>query len=41
MNILLSNDDGVLAPGLQILFESLQANPRVGDIVIPPKNNRG
>ena len=41
MNILLSNDDGVLAPGLQILFESLQANPRVGDItVVAPDRNR-
>lgn len=41
MHILLSNDDGYLAPGLRTLYLSLKAHPEVAKVtVVAPERNR-
>jgi len=41
MHILLSNDDGYLAPGLRTLYRSLKAHPEVAKVtVVAPERNR-
>ncbi len=41
MHILLSNDDGYLAPGLRTLYANLKAHPEVAKVtVVAPERNR-
>lgn len=41
MHILLSNDDGYLAPGLRTLYRNLKAHPEVARVtVVAPERNR-
>jgi 5'-nucleotidase len=41
VHILLSNDDGYLAPGLRTLYQSLKAHPDVAKVtVVAPERNR-
>jgi len=41
VHILLSNDDGYLAPGLRTLYQSLKARPEVAKVtVVAPERNR-